>query len=88
MTPDNTWIDATAHNIAVAGALFPGHARCLEQSLALFICLKRHGAPVVLRFGVQPYRFRAHAWVECEGVPVNELGETIRGLACLPEIPL
>jgi hypothetical protein len=75
-----------AHNVAVAGALFPGRARCLEQSLALFTLLRRRGIYVEFKLGVQPYRFRAHAWVEHHGIPVNEYGEMVHGLVALPEI--
>jgi hypothetical protein len=84
--PSTAFVDATARAVAIAGALFPGRAVCLEQSLALLILLGRSGAPVSLRVGVQPYRFRAHAWIECDGVPVNERGELIRGLVLLPDI--
>jgi hypothetical protein len=76
----------TAHNIAIAGALFPGRARCLEQSLALIAMLRRRGVRVEFKLGVQPYRFRAHAWVEYNGLPVNESGEVIDGLVSLPSI--
>jgi Transglutaminase-like superfamily len=72
-------IEQTTHNVAVAGALFPGRARCLEQSLALYTVLRRRGAAAEIRIGVQPFRFRAHAWVECDGIPVNETLEMVRG---------
>src|SRR5580704_2727408 len=61
-----------ADRVALAGALFPGRARCLEQSIALYCLLRRRGVNAALRFGVQPYGFVAHAWVEVDGVPLNE----------------
>lgn len=61
-----------AEGVAMAGALFPGRARCLEQSLALTRLLRLRGIPAELRFGVRPHPFAAHAWVEVEGEPLLE----------------
>lgn len=51
-----------------------GHPTCLEQSLALWWLLEREGAPSALRIGVRKIgeRFEAHAWVECQGLPLGE----------------
>lgn len=76
----------TARAVAMAGAFFPGRAICLEQSLTLYLLLRRRGIPVELRIGVQPYPFHAHAWVEFEGEPVNEEAEVVRQFVLLPEI--
>lgn len=88
---DTCTIDAAgaakaADLIATAAAFYPGRARCLEQSMVLYLVLRRRGAPAALRIGVQPYGFLAHAWVELDGRPVNELGETIRALVAFPTI--
>jgi transglutaminase-like putative cysteine protease len=64
--------------LALAAVFYPGRARCLEQSLALYVLLRRRGVPVRLRLGVQPYPFNAHAWVELNGAPLNERVETVR----------
>jgi hypothetical protein len=71
-------------DVAVAAALLPMRARCLEQSLVAHIALRRIGVDATLRLGVQPYGFIAHAWVEVAGRPVNERGELIRKLAVFP----
>ena len=81
---DRELAEAQAHQVAVAAAFYPGRARCLEQSLVLYYLLRRCGQPAELRIGVQPYRFRAHAWVEIDGCPINERGDTTRGLAVMP----
>jgi len=49
---------------------------CLEQSLVIWFLLRRRSTPAVLRFGgrKQGDRFEAHAWVECEGVVLNDDG--------------
>jgi hypothetical protein len=78
----------TALHVAIAGALFPGRVRCLEQSFALLRLLYMKNVPVSLQVGVQPYRFRAHAWVEYRGLPINEPGDGISGFTRLPQLPL
>jgi len=81
-------VERTMNNVVLAAALLPFKARCLEQSLAIFVFLRRRGVPVELRIGVQPYRFRAHAWVEYAGVPVNESADYLTGFVPLPSLPL
>jgi hypothetical protein len=56
-----------ARKVDTAAAFFPGRALCLEQSLALYTCLRRSGILADLRIGAQPYPFAAHAWVEYRG---------------------
>lgn len=65
-------IAQTTHNVAVAGAFYPRRALCLEQSLTMFLLLRRRGVPAELRLGVQPRPFRAHAWIEAGGRPIGE----------------
>lgn len=64
--------ERAARRVAVAAAFFPGRAVCLEQSIALYVLLRRRAVPADLRLGVQPYPFKAHAWVEVDGQPVFE----------------
>src|SRR5579862_7012736 len=70
---DRAAIARVEHKVAVAAALYPGRAKCLEQSLVLFYLLRRKGIDVRLRLGAQPYPFAAHAWVEFEGAPINDV---------------
>jgi hypothetical protein len=51
-----------------------GHRNCLEQSLVLWYLLTKQKIPVRFRIGVRklPQKFEAHAWVEYEGVPLNQ----------------
>ena len=53
-------------------SLFP--ARCLTRSLTLHFFLLRYGQNSEIRLGVRNVTgvFEAHAWVESEGVPLNE----------------
>jgi hypothetical protein len=63
-TPTSAFFANVVHRVSTAAAFFPGRARCLEQSLTLYVCLRRVGIAVDLRIGVQPYPFTAHAWIE------------------------
>lgn len=49
----------------------PWDSRCLMRSLVLLAMLARRGITCSIVIGVRPgSAFEAHAWVECEGVPV------------------
>lgn len=50
------------------------HITCLEESLALWWLLKRQDIACDLRIGVRKdgEKFEAHAWVEREGIALNE----------------
>jgi hypothetical protein len=85
---DKAYVDGVASDMAVAAALYPFRARCLHQSIALYYLLRRQGIEVEHRIGVQPYRFRAHAWIEFRGRPINERGSEITGLVVLPSVPI
>jgi len=79
------WVRGVEYRVAMAGALYPGRARCLEQSLALYYLLRRQGVAAVYCQGVQPYPFRAHAWIEYRGEVINDVEEHARFFARLPE---
>jgi len=65
--PSSDLLANVARKVDVAAAFFPGRALCLEQSLALYVCLRRAGIAAEFRIGAQPYPFAAHAWVEYHG---------------------
>ena len=75
---DAARISDVEHAVAMAAALYPGHAACLERSLLLYWYLRRAGVPVAFRMGVQMYPFLAHAWVEHGERPINDLLEHVR----------
>src|SRR5579859_3220825 len=77
----------TLRHLGSAVSLFPGRARCLEQSLVLYYVLRRRGVPAELRLGVRPLGFVAHAWVELDGRAVGESAEKLRELVPLPQLP-
>jgi hypothetical protein len=76
---------AVEYAVAMAGALYPGRAKCLEQSLTLYYLLRGQGVAAVYCQGVQPYPFQAHAWIEYQGKVINDVAEHARFFARLPE---
>jgi hypothetical protein len=78
-------IRKTLKNIIIATALYPGRSKCLEQTVASFVLLRRRGARVQMRLGVQPYPFFAHAWLEMNGYPLTESPEVVSRFALLPD---
>ncbi len=63
-----------ARMVRVAARRGPYRANCLPQSLVLWWLLKRQGITSHLRIGVRKGtpEFEAHAWVELNGVALNE----------------
>jgi Transglutaminase-like superfamily len=55
----------------------PFRVNCLEQSLVLWWLLRRRGMNAQIRVGArkETNRFEAHAWVEFDGMVLNESGE-------------
>ena len=47
-------------------------ALCLQRSAVAAYLLKRSGVPAQLVIGAQQIPFRAHAWVEVDGLVVND----------------
>jgi Transglutaminase-like superfamily len=56
---------------------------CLEKSLTIWWLLARQGARSTVRIGARKRsaEFEAHAWVECDGVALNEPEEPHRHYA-------
>jgi hypothetical protein len=49
---------------------------CLQRSAATACLLRGHGVPAELVIGAQHLPFRAHAWVEVQGLVVNDKSYT------------
>jgi Transglutaminase-like superfamily len=71
MSPPRFNADRLAWAIRAASRAVP-HATCLTQALALHHLLRCEGHAGIVQIGVtnQGGRFAAHAWVECDGVPL------------------
>ncbi|OQC17496.1 lasso peptide biosynthesis B2 protein [Candidatus Skiveiella danica] len=67
-------IQALGELVNIAARYTLGPRTCLTRSLLLGWLLRRRGVESQLRIGVRlnQGRLDAHAWVECEGVPVND----------------
>jgi len=72
---------AQLQEAAALNLFFP--TSCLERSLALWSLLRRRGFPAELKFGArkQSEKFEAHAWVELNGVALNNPAEEQREFA-------
>jgi hypothetical protein len=66
--------DLTVRMVRAATRHTLGRATCLEESLALSWLLGRQGIASELRVGVRKdgEKFEAHAWIERDGVALNE----------------
>jgi Transglutaminase-like superfamily len=87
-------VPLTAHMVNAADRHGPVHPSCLAKSLALWWLLGRQGITSRLRIGIrrESEKLEAHAWVEREGIALNESAEHHRhyaafdaALASLPE---
>jgi Transglutaminase-like superfamily len=55
-----------------ACVLYFKQVQCLQRSAVTVCVLRQLGAPAELVIGAQPLPFRAHAWVEVQGLIVND----------------
>ena len=81
-------IQAFGESVNIAARLTPFPATCLTRSLLLNWMLQRRGVHSDLRIGVHLARgtLFAHAWVECDGVPVNDRAEIATEFAPFAEV--
>ena len=83
----NKQIALTARMVNAADRHGLVHPSCLVKSLTLWWLLGREGIPSELRVGVRKEgrNFEAHAWVEREGMAVNEPEERHHHYAAFDE---
>lgn len=87
---ENPNLELTVRMVKAAVRHSLGHPSCLEESLALWWLLARQGIPSEIRIGIrkQAEEFEAHAWVERDGVALNEPeGRHAHYAAFLSEFP-
>ena len=58
--------------VDLAAVLYFRRVLCLQRSAATACLLKKYGYPAQLVIGVQQLPFAAHAWVEMNGLVVND----------------
>jgi transglutaminase superfamily protein/coenzyme PQQ synthesis protein D (PqqD) len=78
-------VRALEYAVAMAGAFYPGRAKCLEQSLTLYLLARRQGVAVRYCQGVQLYPFEAHAWITYQGQVINDVPEHVRHFTIFPD---
>ena len=77
---------ATARLVQAAARYSPFRPACLPQSLVLWWLLRRQGLAGELHIGVKPpqgYRLEAHAWVEFQGLVLNDSEDVARRFSLL-----
>ncbi len=74
---DEDAVRASERMVALACALYPGRAQCLERSLVLYYVLRRQGVDVRFVNGVKVDPFAAHAWLEYRDEPINDVAEHV-----------
>jgi hypothetical protein len=72
--PDGARVARVVETIGRAAELIPGQVGCLPRSMTISAMLRHRGVEADLRIGVRSTSagVEAHAWVELDGVPVND----------------
>lgn len=76
-------IGRTCRMVKAAAHYGIGNSSCLDESLVLWYLLRKESVAASLRIGVRKEKeeFAAHAWVEHEGVALNQKEEMHRHYA-------
>ena len=76
-------LEMSCRMVRAAECYSPGQVTCLEESLLLWYLLQSQHISVSIRIGVrkQAEKFEAHAWVERNGVALNQHEEQHRHYA-------
>lgn len=65
-------IDQVCTAVNYACVWYPKQALCLQRSFVTTCLLRKHGVAAQMVLGAQKLPFKAHAWVEVNGRPINE----------------
>jgi hypothetical protein len=72
VTPRESAVDQVCAAVDLASIWYWKQAPCLQRSAAAVWLLRREGVPAQMVIGAQQLPFRAHAWVEVDGLVVND----------------
>ena len=64
--------EEVCHAMDLACVFYPKRVFCLQRSVATTLLLRRHGICAEMVVGAQMLPFRSHAWVELDGVVIND----------------
>ena len=80
-------VDLSVRAVARAAAHAPFPSACLTRSLTLMYLLRRRGVPAELKIGarLQNGTLDAHAWVEHDGIALNDPAAVRDGYQELPK---
>lgn len=83
---DPDTVQSIARMMKVAARYSLRHATCLERSLVLWWLLRRRGIGANIQIGVRKDsdQIEAHAWVELDGVVINDYPDIGATFAPLP----
>jgi hypothetical protein len=70
--PNRDLVEPICHAVDVATIWYWKEVLCLQRSAAAVCLLKHYGVPAEMVIGAQQMPFKAHAWVEVDGVVVND----------------
>jgi hypothetical protein len=65
-------VEQICHAMDIACVFYPKRVLCLQRAAATTLLLGRHGWQAEMVIGTQILPFRSHAWVELDGVVVND----------------
>jgi hypothetical protein len=65
-------VNRVCRAVNYACAWYPKQALCLQRSFVTTYLLRKDGIAAHMVLGAQKLPFKAHAWVEVEGLAVNE----------------
>ncbi|MGA8429224.1 MAG: lasso peptide biosynthesis B2 protein [Candidatus Sulfotelmatobacter sp.] len=65
-------IDKIPMAVNYACVWYPKQALCLQRSFVTTYLLRKYGIAAQMVLGAQKLPFKAHAWVEVEGLAINE----------------
>ena len=63
------WVCDAVNNACV---WYPKRVLCLQRSTVLTCLLRSQGVAAAMVVGAQNPPFKAHAWTEVDGIPINE----------------
>ncbi len=69
---DQNTIDHVCKAVNCACVWYPKQALCLQRSFVTTYLLRKQGVRAQMVLGAQKLPFKAHAWVEVNGLAVNE----------------
>ena len=70
--PPAIFVERVCEAMNTACAWYPKRALCLQRAAVTTYLLRSYGVPALMVLGAQKTPFKAHAWVEVDGLAINE----------------